>query len=119
MDGGILGLVGPVAVALCAGSATTLLVVQRRLGREHGSLPFAAVTNCFVGSIVALLMIVHCVAVVLVWLQTREGHWVAGEPHVMINGVPWDFRIYGLLLFGAIGVGCGVASVMAGSGMAS
>src|SRR3954447_5709275 len=104
MNRAVIGLLVPVAVALAIASATTLLVLRRRVAAGWWSLPVAAIANCFIGSMVALLMIVHCVAVALVWLGTREGHWVFGEPRVLVHGIPWDFRIYSLLLFGAIGI---------------
>jgi hypothetical protein len=119
MDSAIFGLLVPLAVALAIGSVSTLLVLRRRVELGWRYLPFVAITTCFIGSMVALLMTVHCVAVAVVWLGSREGHWVAGEPRVVFHGLPWDFRIYSLLLFGTIGVACGIACVVAGAGLAN
>ncbi len=79
MYGSIFRLLVPLAMALAIASVTTLLVLRRRAAPGWRPLPFVAITNCFIGSMVALLMTVHCVAVALVWLGSREGCWRASR----------------------------------------
>jgi hypothetical protein len=50
--------------------------------------------------------------------RLKEEMWVRFEPHVRIAGVPYDFRLYALVLFGVIGGWCGVAAARAAGRMA-
>jgi hypothetical protein len=64
-----------------------------------------------IGALIACLMADHFLAVIVRRIQLKEEMWVRFEPHVRIGGVPWDFRIYSLLLLGVLTAWAGVSFV--------
>jgi hypothetical protein len=75
--------------------------------------------NGITGAIVAVLLSGHTVSVVAQRLASRRPDWQPGEPHATLFGVPWDFRFFALILFGVLGVACGVRCIDSAAGMAS
>jgi hypothetical protein len=67
--------------------------------------------QALVGSVLACLMADHTLAVLVRRAQTKEEMWVRFEPHVRIAGVPYDFRLYGLLLLGVLTAWLGIGFV--------
>jgi len=75
------------------------------------------IVNGLTGAVVALLLSVHSVAVIAQRLASRLPKWQPGEPHAALFGVPWDFNFYGLILFGLLGVACGIRCILSATGM--
>src|SRR5207253_1382615 len=57
----------------------------------------AAAVNLFCGLLIACFSSAHLIAVTVRRIDLKIPAWVSGEPHAMIAGVPYDFRIYSLL----------------------
>jgi hypothetical protein len=85
-------------------------VVQERLPLPLG---FAAALQFVTSLLVASLMILHTVAVIAYRITERKAAWATNEPHITYFGIPYDFRIYSLVLLGVL------TSVLAGRGMAA
>jgi hypothetical protein len=51
-------------------------------------------------------------------MRLREEMWVRFEPHVRLAGMPYDFRIYSLILFGVLGTWAAVRCVRAANSIA-
>jgi len=61
-----------------------------------------AAVNLLCGFLIACFSSAHLIAVTVRRIRLKIPAWVEGEPHAMIAGVPYDFRIYSLLLFGSV-----------------
>jgi hypothetical protein len=93
-------------------------VIRRRLRpAEAGSLPAAAV-NALCGTLIAAFSSAHLVAVIARRITLRIPAWTPGEPDATIAGVPYDFRIYSLVLFGVVILAGAVAALQASPGVA-
>jgi hypothetical protein len=74
-------------------------VVRLRLPMATG---FSAALQFVTSLLVASLMILHTAAVVVYRVIEKKSCWVQNEPHIVYFGVPYDFRIYSLVLLGAV-----------------
>jgi hypothetical protein len=68
-------------------------------------------TQALVGALITCLMADHTLAVFVRRIQLKEEMWVRFEPHVRIAGIPWDFRLYALLLLGMLAAWSGIRFV--------
>jgi hypothetical protein len=82
----------------------------------RGLTPAAAV-NLFCGLVITCFSSAHLIAVTLRRIELRIPAWVSGEPHAAIAGVPYDFRIYSLLLFGVVILAGGLTAIRASAGI--
>jgi hypothetical protein len=98
---------------------TSLLQRLRRLTR-HARRPAlaAAAVNLLCGLLISGFSSAHLIAVTLQRIDLKVPAWVSGEPHAMIAGVPYDFRIYSLILFGVVILAGGLTSIRASLGIA-
>ena len=91
----------------------------RRLIRPVGRAALCAAT---IDLVCALLIIVfssaHLVAVTARRIDLKIPAWAPGEPHAMLGNVPYDFRIYSLVLFGAVILAGGLTALRASVGIA-
>jgi hypothetical protein len=67
-----------------------------------------------IGMLLCGLMLSHTAGVIARRLRLKEAMWVRFEPHVTFSGIPYDFRIYSLILFGVLAMWSGVISTRAG-----
>ena len=96
-------------------------LIQRfsRLARQAGRASLAAAAvNLLCGLLIAGFSSAHLIAVSVRRIHLKIPAWVPGEPHAMIAGVPYDFRIYSLLLFGSVILAGGLISIRASLGIA-
>ena len=98
---------------------TSLIQHLSRLGRQAGRAALtAAAVNLLCGLLIAGFSSAHLIAVTVRWIHLKIPAWVSGEPHAMIAGVPYDFRIYSLVLFGSVILAGGLISIRASMGIA-
>src|SRR5437899_8196481 len=98
---------------------TSLIQHLSRLGRQAGRAALtAAAVNLLCGLLIAGFSSAHLIAVTVRRIHLKIPAWVSGEPHAMIAGVPYDFRIYSLVLFGSVILAGGLISIRASMGIA-
>jgi hypothetical protein len=77
----------------------------------------AGAVNLVCGLLITVFSSAHLVAVTLRRIQFKIPAWVTGETHAMIAGVPYDFRIYSLVLFGAVTLSAGMVIIRSSLGV--
>jgi hypothetical protein len=99
-----------------------MISLVRRLGgaaRNAGRTAVAAAAvNLVCGLLIVCFSSAHLIAVTVRRVHLKIPAWVSGEPHAVIAGVPYDFRIYSLLLFGSVILAGGMISIRASLGIA-
>src|SRR6185436_9854120 len=91
--------------------------MEPRMNIQYLSRRTAAV-NLLCGFLIACFSSAHLIAVTVRRIRLKIPAWVPGEPHAMIAGVPYDFRIYSLLLFGTVILAGGLTAIRASAGIA-
>ena len=80
-----------------------MISLVQRLGRITRNAGRAALAASAVNLVCGLLIVssssAHLIAVTVRRVHLKIPAWVSGEPHAVIAGVPYDFRIYSLLLW--------------------
>ena len=80
-------------------------------------LGFGAALQFLTSLLVAFLMVLHTAAVVVHRVTERKAAWVQNEPHILLYGVPYDFRIYSLVLLGFLMTVLSIQGLIAANAM--
>jgi hypothetical protein len=89
-------------------------VVKQRVPLMLG---FASALQFVTSLLVTFLMGLHTLAVVAHRITQKKAAWVQNEPHVLFYGVPYDFRLYSLVLIGVVMTVLSVQGIIAAYGM--
>ena len=89
-------------------------VVKRRVPLMLG---FASALQFLTSLLATFLMVLHIVGVVAHRIVQKKGAWVQNEPHILFYGVPYDFRLYSLVLLGVVMAILSVQGMIAAYGM--
>jgi hypothetical protein len=85
--------------------------------RVRVALIVCGAVEVLIGMALAGLMATHILGSMVRRVRLKEEMWVRFEPHVRFAGVPYDFRLYSLVLFAVLGFWAGVSYVRAGRRM--
>lgn len=105
---------GPLTILLPVLVVTAWLVRAALRQRARPALIVYGALQVLAGMLLVDLMVGHIIGVVVRRITLKEEMWVRFEPHVRFAGVPYDFRIYSLVLFAVLGAWAGIVYVRSG-----
>jgi hypothetical protein len=108
----------PPVILAVALTGTVLILRRAATARPSFRMMACGAVQAFLGIALAALMTAHILGTIVRRVRLKEQMWVRFEPHVSLAGIPYDFRLYSLVLFGVLGVWAGLHCTKAASRMA-